>query len=46
MNNKGYVKYENKAFAKRKVALIDINSATQRDLIKIYGIGEVISYVF
>ena len=44
MNNKGYVKYENKAFAKKeKVALIDINLATQEDLIKIYGIGEVIS---
>lgn len=44
MNNKGYVKYENKAFAKKeKVALIDINLATQEDLIKIYGIGEVIA---
>lgn len=44
MDNKGYVKYENKAFAKReKIVLIDINLATQEDLIKIYGIGEVIS---
>lgn len=44
MDNKSYVKYENKAFAKReKIVLIDINLATQEDLIKIYGIGEVIS---
>jgi DNA uptake protein ComE-like DNA-binding protein len=42
--NKGYVKYENKAFAKNeKTVLIDINVATQEELIKIYGIGEVIS---
>jgi DNA uptake protein ComE-like DNA-binding protein len=38
--NKGYVKYENKAFAKNeKTVLIDINAATQEELIKIYGIG-------
>jgi DNA uptake protein ComE-like DNA-binding protein len=44
MDNKSYVKYENKAFAKtEKIVLIDINLATQEDLIKIYGIGEVIS---
>jgi DNA uptake protein ComE-like DNA-binding protein len=43
-DNKSYVKYENKAFAKtEKIVLIDINLATQEDLIKIYGIGEVIS---
>jgi DNA uptake protein ComE-like DNA-binding protein len=42
--NKGYVKYENKTFAKNeKTVLIDINVATQEELIKIYGIGEVIS---
>lgn len=42
--NKGYVKYENKAFAKNeKITLIDINKATKEDLIKVYGIGEVIS---
>jgi len=41
---KGYVKYENKAFAKKeKIVLKDINLATQEDLIKIYGIGDVIS---
>jgi DNA uptake protein ComE-like DNA-binding protein len=44
MDNKSYVKYENKAFAKtEKIVFIDINLATQEDLIKIYGIGEVIS---
>lgn len=43
-NKQGYVKYENKAFAKNeKIVLKDINLATQEDLIKIYGIGEVIS---
>jgi hypothetical protein len=41
---KGYVKYENKAFAKNeKIVIKDINLATQEDLIKIYGIGEAIS---
>jgi DNA uptake protein ComE-like DNA-binding protein len=42
--NGGYVKYENKIFVKSgKTVLIDINEATQEELIKIYGIGEVIS---
>lgn len=42
--NKGYIKYQNKAFAKNKnIVLIDINKATQEDLLKIYGIGDVIS---
>lgn len=37
-------KYGDKAFAKKeKVVTIDINQATQEDLIKIYGIGEAIS---
>lgn len=44
---KEYVDYKNKSFDKfankEKVVLIDINKATQDDLIKIYGIGEVIS---
>jgi len=48
VNNKnefvGYKKYDNTAFAKKeKVVIIDINQATQEDLIKIYGIGEAIS---
>ena len=39
-----YKKYPNAAFAKKeKVVVIDINQATQEDLIKIYGIGEAIS---
>jgi DNA uptake protein ComE-like DNA-binding protein len=39
-----YKKYDSKAFAKKeKVVMIDINQATQEDLIKIYGIGEAIS---
>lgn len=39
-----YEKYDNKAFAKKeKIVIIDINQATQEDLIKIYGIGEAIS---
>jgi DNA uptake protein ComE-like DNA-binding protein len=46
-NKDGYKKspnYEKKMFVqKEKVALTDINKATQEDLIKIYGIGEVIS---
>jgi DNA uptake protein ComE-like DNA-binding protein len=38
------VGFEEKAFVeKRKIVLTDINKATQEDLIKIYGIGEVIS---
>ncbi|UQD54906.1 helix-hairpin-helix domain-containing protein [Flavobacterium sp. K5-23] len=41
---KGYVNYTNSAFAKKeKIVLIDINKASQEDLIKIYGIGEAIS---
>jgi len=41
---KVYEKYTNKAFAKKgKIVFIDINKATQEDLIKIYGIGEAIS---
>ncbi|TRX04001.1 ComEA family DNA-binding protein [Flavobacterium gawalongense] len=41
---KAYKNYSNQAFAKKeKIVLIDINQATQEDLIKIYGIGEAIS---
>ncbi|WP_367754871.1 ComEA family DNA-binding protein [Flavobacterium sp. WC2430] len=44
---KVYVDYKNKSIVnfpkKEKLVLIDINKATQEDLIKIYGIGEVIS---
>jgi DNA uptake protein ComE-like DNA-binding protein len=41
---KDYTKYPTKAFAKKeKIVIIDINQATQEDLIKIYGIGEAIS---
>jgi DNA uptake protein ComE-like DNA-binding protein len=48
VNNKkqfaAYKKYPNSAFAKKeKMVIIDINQATQEDLIKIYGIGEAIS---
>ena len=39
-----YKKYNNTTFAKKeKITIIDINKATQEDLIKIYGIGEAIS---
>lgn len=39
-----YKKYPNSAFAKKeKMVVIDINQATQEDLIKIYGIGEATS---
>ena len=45
--SKVYVDYKNQAFGKfdkkEKTVLIDINKATQDDLIKIHGIGEVIS---
>jgi len=42
--NKEYNKYPNTAFAKKeKMVVIDLNSATQEDLIKINGIGEAIS---
>ncbi|MNS40278.1 Helix-hairpin-helix motif protein [compost metagenome] len=41
---KGFKKYDHVAFAKKeKIVPIDINQATQEDLIKIYGIGEAIS---
>lgn len=41
---KDYKKYPNTAFAnKEKMVVIDINQASQEDLIKIYGIGEAIS---
>ena len=41
---KEYNKYPNTAFAKKeKMVVIDINKATQEDLIKINGIGEVVS---
>ena len=41
---KAYKNYPEKAFAKKeKIVLIDINQATQEDLIRIYGIGEAIS---
>ncbi len=41
---KEYKKYPNSAFAKKeKIVIIDINQATQEDLIKVYGIGEAIS---
>jgi DNA uptake protein ComE-like DNA-binding protein len=41
---KNYKDYSNTAFAKKgKMVVIDINQATQEDLIKIHGIGEAIS---
>ncbi len=41
---KDYKKFPSKAFDKKeKIVVIDINQATQDDLIKIYGIGEAIS---
>lgn len=41
---KGYKYDQNLAFGKKeKIILIDINQATQEDLIKINGVGEVIS---
>ncbi len=41
---KNYKNYPNTAFAKKeRIVIIDINQATQEDLIKIYGIGEAIS---
>ena len=48
VNNKkeftAYKKHPNSPFAKKeKTVVIDINKATQEDLIKIYGIGEAIS---
>ena len=41
---KNYKNYPNTAFAKKdKIVVIDINQASQADLIKIFGIGEAIS---
>ena len=41
---KEYENFPSKAFAKKeKIIPIDINQATKKDLIKIYGIGEAIS---
>ena len=41
---KEYKNYPNTAFAKKeKLVIIDINKASQEDLIKIFGIGEAIS---
>lgn len=46
-NKKEFKKYKNDAYTsfpkKEKLAVIDINQATQEDLIKINGIGEAIS---
>jgi DNA uptake protein ComE-like DNA-binding protein len=41
---KNYKNFPNTAFAKKeKIVIIDINKATQEELINIYGIGEAIS---
>ncbi len=41
---KEYKKFPFKTFVKKgKIVIIDINQATQEDLIKIYGIGEAVS---
>ncbi|WP_316930980.1 ComEA family DNA-binding protein [Flavobacterium reichenbachii] len=41
---KEYKKYKNESFVKKeKIILIDINQATEADLIKIFGIGEALS---
>jgi DNA uptake protein ComE-like DNA-binding protein len=41
---KDYKKFDNPTFVKKeKIAIIDINQATAEDLIKIFGIGEVIA---
>ena len=43
-DNKEYKKYPEKTFTKKeKIVLMDINQATQEDLVKIYGVGEAIS---
>jgi DNA uptake protein ComE-like DNA-binding protein len=43
-DNNNYGNYSNKPFDKKeKIILIDLNQATKEDLIKINGIGEVIS---
>jgi len=42
--HKAYDKFENKAYAKKeKITIIDINLASQEDLIKVYGIGAGLS---
>ncbi|MBE0391470.1 helix-hairpin-helix domain-containing protein [Flavobacterium sp. PL002] len=38
-----YVNYTTKAFAKKEKVQSDINSATQEDLIKVYGVGAAFS---
>lgn len=43
-NYKPYEKFENQAYAKKeKIPIIDINIASQEDLIKVYGIGPALS---
>ena len=42
--SKKYIDYKDKTFSKKeKLVLIDINTATKEDLMKVYGVGEVIS---
>jgi competence ComEA-like helix-hairpin-helix protein len=42
--NRGYVAFGNKAYAKKeKVVILDINLATAEELVNIYGIGEVLA---
>lgn len=42
--SKGFEKYPNQAYAKKeKIQIIDINLASQEDLIKVYGIGQGLS---
>lgn len=42
--SKGFEKYPNKEYAKKeKIQIIDINLASQEDLIKVYGIGPGLS---
>jgi DNA uptake protein ComE-like DNA-binding protein len=45
MNNKGYKNMKIRLFAKKKSSLIDINLATQEELIKIYGIEKYSTYL-
>lgn len=43
-NSKSYENYPNQAYAKKeKIQIIDINLASQEDLIKVYGIGPGLS---
>lgn len=43
-SNSSFGKYPNQAFAKKeKIQIIDINVASQEDLIKVYGIGQGLS---